>query len=347
MNIDGALKGIKMSYKIQRPILMLSSPGVGKSSSVYQAASQLSGEYGETFSVIEVRASTSNPGELGDIKFVVDGEVKDAAQGWIPTDEKVANGECSARGIIFLDEISDGTLSVQSALQQLLLDRRLGSARLAKGWGTVAASNRGSDKAAAGRLSTALANRCIVVTVEPDTDCFVKWGFEYDIHIDVIAFCRWKRSPWQFDPSSKSANPAFCSPRSMHILSDILKSDPAPDFEFITGTIGDGVGAEFSGFLRLKAELPNLDQIIKDPDSVSVPRSMDVAIATIYALMGRITDKSLVNIVRYFGKNVTELATMAFKDLCITHPEVISSQDLQEWMSRPENYNLLSYGFSK
>ena len=57
MNIEKALETIKLSYKIKRPLLMLSSPGIGKSSSVYQAASQMSEEYGETFSVIEVRTS--------------------------------------------------------------------------------------------------------------------------------------------------------------------------------------------------------------------------------------------------------------------------------------------------
>jgi hypothetical protein len=345
MNIEKALETIKLSYKIKRPLLMLSSPGIGKSSSVYQAASQMSEEYGETFSVIEVRAATSNAAELADIKAVIDGKVVDLAQYWVPTKEKVAAGLCAKRGLVFLDEISDGTTTVQSALQQLLLDRRLGSARLADGWGTVAASNRQSDKSAAGRLSTALINRCMTVTVEPDTDSFVKWGLKYGIHPDVIAFCRWKRTPWNFDPTSKNANPAFCSPRSMHILSDILHEIPDPDFELITGTVGDGVGSEMSGFLKLKAELPNLDEIIRDPHGAKVPKRMDIAVAVLYALIGRITDKTVGNILTFLARNPIEIAMAAFMDVCTQKPELVHNKVVQEWMCDKRNTEIISMGY--
>lgn len=345
MNIEKLIDTVKLSYKIKRPVLALSSPGIGKSSSVYQAASQMSAEYRETFGVIEIRASTTNPGELGDIKYVVNGEVNDAPQSWIPTNEKVTKGECLSRGLCFLDEVCDSTLAVQSALQQLLLDRRLGSARLADGWGTVAASNRQSDKSAAGRLSTALINRCMTVTVEPDTDSFVKWGLKYGIHPDVIAFCRWKRTPWNFDPTSKNANPAFCSPRSMHILSDILHEIPDPDFELITGTVGDGVGSEMSGFLKLKAERPNLDEIIRDPHGAKVPKRMDIAVAVLYALIGRITDKTVGNILTFLTRNPIEIAMAAFMDVCTQKPELVHNKVVQEWMTDSRNVKIISMGY--
>ena len=347
MNVEQLISTVVLSYNIKRPVIALSSPGIGKSSAVYQAARLLGKQFNTDFSVMEVRAATTNPAELADIKFVVDGIVRDAPQGWFPTDEAVAEGRFPERGIIFADEIADSTLTVQSALQRLLLDRKLGSLTLAKGWHTVAASNRQSDKPAAGRLSTALANRCIVVTVEPDTDCFVKHALEYGFVSDVIAFCRWKPSCWNFDPASKNQNPAFCSPRSMEILSDILKYDPKPHPELVTGTVGDGIGSEVLGFLELKNELPDLNQILKDPDSVKIPNRMDVCIATLYALIGRIEDKTVMNIVKYVARNQTEIATMAFKDLCKTHPSVLVNKDLRDWMVKPENYKLLSYGYEE
>lgn len=346
MNIEQAIKQIQVCYKINRPFLMLSSPGVGKSSSVYQAASQMSELYRTVFGVIEVRAATSNPAELADLKAVIDGKVVDLAQDWVPTKEKVERGECPERGLIFLDEIADGTATTQSALQQLLLDRRLGSARLAPGWGTVAASNRAGDKAAAGRLSTALVNRCITVTVEPDTDVFCRYAMANDFAYEVPAFCRWRPSPWDFNPAAKNLNPAFCSPRSMHILSDLLKEDPNPDPEMINGIIGDGVGSEFFGFLKLKDELPSIQQILSDPESVKVPKSTDVAIATIYALMARMDDKNSGNALRWFGRNKIEIATMAFKDVITTNRNLGQHPVVIEWMTQPENYKALTFDFS-
>lgn len=345
MNVEELIGLIKLGYKIKRPVLALSSPGIGKSSAVYQAASQLSEKHNETFSIIEVRASTSNPGELGDIKAVINGEVVDLMQGWVPTKDKVANSLCSAKGLIFVDEIADGTPTVQSALQQLLLDRRLGSAKLADGWQTVAASNRATDKAAAGRISTALINRCIVVTVEPDTDCFVNYALKRGFHTDVIAFARWKRSPWNFDPSVKNQNPAFCSPRSMEIMSDILKADTDPHYEAITGTIGDGIGSEFAGFLKLKSELPNLDEIIRTPDTHPVPQRMDIAVAVLYALMGRLDEKTVTPILTFFARNSKEIAMAAFSDVCKQYPELVHNRVIQAWMVDPSNVKVLSMGF--
>lgn len=332
---------------MKRPVLALSSPGIGKSSAVYQTASSLAEVYGCKFGVIEVRAATSNPAELSDIKAVINNKVVDLMQDWVPTEEKINAGVCPPRGFVYLDEIGDGTSITQSALQQLLLDRRLGSAKLAQGWHTVSTSNRQKDKSAAGRLSTALVNRCITVTVDPDTDCFIKFALEHSLAIDVIAFCRWQKSPWDFDPNRKTENPAFCSPRSMHILSDILKYEARPDFETIAGTIGDGVGSDFSGFLEIKDQLPDLHEIIRNPMGVPVPKSINVAIATAYALMPRVSEKTAKSIVTYIGRNEVEIANAVFKDLYITNPDLPMYPEVIEWMSRPENYKLFSFGFDQ
>lgn len=344
MNIKQLIKLVKTSYKVKRPVLAMSSPGAGKSSAIYQAASQLSGEYKSTFTVIECRASTSSPAELGDIKFVVDGEVRNAPQGWIPTDEKVKSGECSPYGLIFLDEIADSTPTVQSALQQLLLDRRLGSVKLAKGWGTVAASNRQADKAAAGRVSTALVNRCIVVTVNPDTDVFVEWALDNKLHPAVIAFCRWRPGCWNFDPAAKNANPAFCSPRSMHILSDLLHEDPDPDFEVITGIVGDGVGSEFSGFLRIMNDLPSIPKIIKEAETHPVPQKIDVALATLYALIARADEKNVGQIVKYICRNDVEVTVVGLSDLVKRFGAVSGMQTVLKWVQEPRHRELLMGG---
>ena len=342
MNIKDLIQVVITGYKIKRPVLALGAPGLGKTSSIFQAASKLSAEFNQTLNVITVRAATSNPAELSDLKAVINGKVIDLPQDWVPTDEKVKEGKCAERGIVLLDEVADSTPTVQSALQQLLLDRRLGSAKLAKGWGTVAASNRVTDKAAAGRISTALVNRCITVQVEPDTDCFVDWALDNNINPAIVAFMRWRPTAWNFDPSSKSANPAFCSPRSMHILSDILNADPNPHYEMITGTIGDGPGSELSGFLRIMNELPDLKKLIKEADTYPVPEKMDVAIATLYALMSRVTEKNIGQILKYFTRNQIELAVTGLKDLVKRDPRIGLYDEMRKWMQDPRNVKLLT-----
>lgn len=346
MNVEQLINTVLIGYKSRRPVLALSSPGIGKSSAVYQAASRLSEEYGESFGVICIRAATSNPAELADIKYVVDGVVRDAVQDWVPTQAKVEVGLVPKRGLIFLDEMADNTAMVQSALQALLLDRRLGSAVLADGWGTVGASNRQTDKAAAGRLSTAVINRCLAVTVEPDTDVFLSFAMKNNLHFAVQAYCRWKPNCWNFDPQAKRANPAFCSPRSMHILSDFLYVDERPMDEVVTGIIGDETGTEVCGFLEILSELPDLNAIINDPVKHPIPKRLDVAIAAIYALIDRArrNNSLLPAVLSYVSRldQSVELATAAIKDLLRVDTKVAIHPAVQRWISDPKNVRILS-----
>ena len=346
MNIKQLKKLIKTSYAIKRPVLALSQPGIGKSSAVYQCAGELSKEYDSTFGVYEIRASTTNPAEVADIKYVEKGVVKDAPQDWFPTDEKVKQGKCPERGFIYLDEIADSTPTIQSALQRLLLDRKLGSLQLAKGWHTTASSNRQTDKAAAGRISTAAVNRCITVGVEVDTDAWVDWALSNAVHASVVAYSRWRSGCWDFDPSRKTANPAFCSPRSAHILSDYIKYESQPDFDVINGIVGDGVGSEFFGFLRIVNDLPDLKQVLKQPDKHPIPKEMDVAIATMYALIAMADEKNVGQIVKYVVRNEMELTVMALKDLLAPSrfPGIVMSPELTKWGMTPRHIALLSGG---
>lgn len=342
MNVKELQELLITSYKAKRPVLALGQPGVGKSASVYQAAATLSALYGETFSVIELRAATANPIDLAAIKYVVDGEVRDAEQAWLPTDERVEKKLCNSRGLVFVDEIADGTASTQSALQRLLLDRKLGSLTLAKDWHTVAASNRVADKAAAGRLSTALINRCITVDVKPDAKLFADWAMDFDLHPTVIAYTRWRGDTiWNFDPKSKNENPAFCSPRSMHILSDVLKVCPNPSLEVIAGCVGDAIGSEIYGFNQMMSELPDLDAIEAGRPS-PVPQAVDVAIATIYALVGRFKKENAGNIIKYFEGFDGEYAIMGMTDLIRKQREVVTScPAYAPWACKPEIQKLL------
>lgn len=344
MNILQLIDTVKLSYEVKRPVLALSSPGIGKSMSVYQAAQQMGVKYKEQFDVIEIRGASSNPSELADIKAIIDGAVVDLPQDWLPTEEKIAAKECAKRGIIFVDELGDSLPAVQSVLQRLFLDRRLGSLTLAPTWHVVAASNRASDKAAAGRISTALVNRCIVVTVEPDADIFCNWAIENNLNAATIAFTRWRPDCLgDFDPSRKLSNPAFCSPRSMHMASDVLNYEPDPHFEILTGILGDGRGSEFSGFLRIMRDLPDLDKLIREADKYPVPKKMDVAIATLYALIARLNDDNAFQILTYFTRNEVELAVVGIRDLVKIKKDVVTtSEAFKKWASDPRNIRLLT-----
>lgn len=338
MNINDAKKLIKLGYKTKRGVILLSGPGLGKSSAIMQCTDELAKEYDEPFGMIEMRGSSLNPSESGDISYISRGKVAQAPQSWVPSNESVKKGDHPARGLIFLDEIADSMMAIQSILQRLFLDRKLGSVTLADGWQCVAASNRAADKAASGRLSTALINRCAVVTVEPDVDAYYDWGLENGIDYRILSYVRWMpASLSDFDPSRRSDNPAFCSPRSLEIASDSLKEmdgfDEALKLEILSGIIGDGRGSELHGFIRIIEDLPNLDDLIKNPEKYPVSEKVDVNWATIGALIEKANKKNLTNILKYFVRFDTELSVVAVKDIAKRHEAVFETEVFSTWAS--------------
>lgn len=336
MNIVQAKTVIRAGYKTGRPVCLLSSPGIGKSFATLQCVEELAEEYDEPFGMIEIRGASSSPAELAAIKYVDAGQVLEAEQAWFPTKEKVKAGECKPRGIIFCDEFGAGMPAVQSTLQRLFLDRKLGGLTLAPGWFVCAASNRAKDKAASGNISRAFINRCISVTVNPDPDVFFDWGLENGIDHRILAFVR-------FQPDCvndgleihRSENQAFCSPRSLHIASDLLKQEKmfgeALMQETLQGTLGDGVGSTFAGFMRIMNDLPDLDEILKDPSRYPIPEKMDVAWATIGALTNRAKPATVGAIMKYFVRLSTELSVVAIKDLAKKEKSVFTTKEFRVW----------------
>ncbi len=338
MNIKQAKNALKLGYEIKRPVLFLSSPGIGKSQAVMQCCTELGSTYDCDFGMIEIRAASSSPAELATVKYIDAGTVLDAEQGWVPTDEKVEAGLCPGRGIIFCDELPDGMMTVQSTLQRLFLDRKLGGLTLAKDWYVAAAGNRAKDKAASGRLSRALINRCMTVTVNPDPDVLYDWGVDNGLDYRVLAYLRFKPDCINDGLEvTKKENMAFCSPRSLEIASDVMKStmklDRAIEMELITGILGDGRGSEFNGFIDIMDDLPNIDDLLRDPENYPVPEKINVAWATIGAVINRVTRNNVSDVMKFFIRMGTELSVIAVQDLAKREKAVFKTKEFKSWSS--------------
>ncbi len=327
-------------YETKMPLLLLSSPGIGKSSVINQFAVQ------NDLQLIEVRGASANPSELADIKYVSKNEVLDAPQAWFPTEEKVRARKCSKNGIIFLDEIADSLPAVQSTLQRLFLDRKLGSLTLPTNWWVAAASNKQSHKAAANRLSTALLNRALVVNLEPDPDAL----FEYlatkpDVHPVVLGYLRLRPDCLQDSAadSLKQELPQFCSPRSLHRAGQFLHSIEGKEFpdhlllETLSGFIGEGRGSELYGFIKLADELPPIELVFNDPKTCPIPQNTDAQIAVIYGVLGNMDEDQAITAAHYFTRFPVEVSVVAIKDLFRkfgpkTKQVLSTDPEIMEWM---------------
>jgi hypothetical protein len=332
MKVSQTSLAVKVAHEAGKPLFFWGAPGIGKSAGVKAAA----GELGFTLSnglFRDFRASQCDPCDIRGLPFGDDsGDVKTMAwlqPDWLPQDSKSA-------GIILLDELPDAPIAVQSALYELTLDRRIGSYRLPDGWSIVAAGNRQEDRAASGRLSTALANRFWHVTVEADLDGWCDWALQNGVQTEVISFLRFRPELLhQFDPTRQTEK-AFPSPRSWEIVSAINAAKPAREIELecYQGAVGNGAGAEFAAFVSVWRKLPNIDNVILNPTTAEVPTEPSVLYALTGALARRASDATAGQLIQYADRLPQEFGVLLVRDCSRRCSEFTTTRPYIDWTSR-------------
>ncbi len=260
MNLQSALPLVQAYMAADVPVMLWGAPGVGKSDLVRQIAKLLG------LPLIDLRAVLLDPVDLRGLPANVDGKTVWLTPDFLPTVERDG-----PEGIIFFDEINAAPPMVQAALFQLILDRRLGEYTLPPGWRILAAGNRQTDRAAAQRMPTALANRFAHIDIEPDVTDWGQWAAGAGVAPVVVAFVRF-RPKLLHDMPERDAR-AFPTPRAWEKVSDTLKAmSPAGAGKVdplrvaaVGGLVGDDVAHEFEAFAQAYGRLPALASILKDP----------------------------------------------------------------------------------
>ena len=305
---------------INRPAMIWGSPGIGKSDTVRQVAEGLA------LPLRDVRLTLLDPVDLRGLPSISEGRTR-----WTPPDFLPADGA----GILFLDELNAAPLAVQVASYQLVLDRRLGEYTLPSGWAIVAAGNRETDRAGAGHMPTALANRLTHLDFQHDLEDWCQWALAQGIRPEIVAFLRFRPELLStFDPKARSRT--FATPRGWHRLSEILDACPPGRIqeELAIGTVGEGAAAELAGFLRIWRTLPSPDAILLDPHSAAVPEDP----ATLYAIAGAMSRKAsegnFGQVVAYANRLPSEYSVLTIRDALNRTPTLQQTRPFVEWAAK-------------
>ncbi len=238
-------------------------PGVGKSAIVREVAEAAG------LPVVDLRASLLDPTDLRGIPMVKGGEAVWCPPAFLPKKN-------AKPGILFLDEINAAPPLVQAAMYQLVLDRRVGEYELPRGWKIIAAGNRAEDRAVTFRLSTALANRFIHLTLEPDAGCWADWALTHGINPIVLGFIRYRPELLYVKPEAVSQT-AFATPRSWEMASDAIAAMGSVDAarDILPGIVGEGPAAELIAFAKTSASMKEINAAVSDPEHCAIPTKLD------------------------------------------------------------------------
>ena len=325
MKASAITNALRALFAVGQPVFIWGGPGIGKSAVVRQFTAELQ------IPLQDVRALLLDPVDLRGLPFLgADGRSKWATPDFLPKE---------GSGILFLDELNAAPAMVQASCYQLVLDRKLGEYTLPDGWAIVAAGNRDSDRAVTTRMPTPLRNRFVHLEFEVDLQEWSMWAIEAGIRPEVIAFLRFR--PELLNAFDRDVN-AFPSPRSWEFISRILDGQPdqSIEHEMFAGSVGSGAATEFSAFLKMFRELPNIDAILLNPGKEPVPESASAQYAVASALARAASDMNFDRICLYLDRMPTEFRVLSVRDATLREPAIRHTPAYTKWAI--ENHHVLA-----
>lgn len=329
------------TYK--RTLLFKGSPGIGKTSLARAAVEELRKTY-PNFGYVEINP-TMPADEVGGIPDLIRKEgqatVTDyALPAWWPTDPE-------SRGIICLDDALQGDRMMQQTLANLIHARNLRGHKLPDGWMIIATGNRMEDKAGVTRTLTHFADRMCHINIEADPDAWIEdFAMVRGISDKVIGYIMYDKSKLDaFDPDVEKCP----TPRTWEAVSgwvNYLDTLNTPAMEkkrnkfaqsVLSGELGIGEATKFWAFCNLFGKLPDIDQLLKDPDNATTNFSLDVQYALIVAIANRLDDKNFGNALKYIDRIGPDFTTLAVKLGTKHKPDLRKSDEYKKWIIKNQD----------
>lgn len=315
-------KALEHLVKLKQSTVLWGECGIGKSQIISQLAERLNVQ------LKDVRAVLLDAVDLRGLPMLQDGKAKWAIPDFLPTE-----GE----GILFLDELNRAPILVQNACFQLVLDRKLGDYNLPDDWAIIAACNNTGGGIT--KMPDALRNRFVHLQAETDVNDWCNWAVRAGIEPITIAFIRFR--PDLLHKFDGAVN-AFPSPRSWEFVSKITASDIGGhiEHELFAGAVGSGAAVEYSAFIRLFRELPNIDSILLNPAKAPIPSQPATLFAVASALARYATANNFGRVIQYLNRLPDEYAVMSVKDAILRDSTLTSTPEFTKWAVK--NQEILS-----
>jgi hypothetical protein len=323
---------LKIAVENNYPTLLKSAPGCAKTSLVEQACTDLG-----------VRLIISHP--------VVNESVDYRGMPWIYHDKESGKPKAlfvpfnqleelvraTQKTVFFFDDLGQAPTSVQAACMQLILARSLNEHKISDHIVFFAATNRKQDKAGVGGILEPVKSRFhTIIEVDVHTDDWIDWAYKNGMPAGLVQYVRWRKGPglMNFQPTLDISN-SPC-PRTVSKVGEMLRNGvpEALRFDIFSGACGEAWAREFNGFLKIMESLPDIDEILKNPDKAKVPEKTkaDVIYAICGALIERATKENFKNIIAYSEKMPVEYALMVVRDCVLKNKSLSSTQAFQKWI---------------
>jgi hypothetical protein len=287
--MENKLASITVTLQTGVPIFLQGEPGTGKSRFV-EAVGRAANRRVET-----LIAATMCPEDVGGI-------LSPSGDYILPDWFRRLKSE--GAGILFIDELSCATPTLQAALLRLVAERALHGERLPNSVYIIAAANPADQAAAGWDLAPPMANRFCHISWEVDPIGWIQGfvrGFDRTTNVLVLpenwtdflpetrglvaAYIRNNPAELQkFPKAAEQQGGPWPSARTWDYAATVMaahRSVGLDDTGAVSGLIGEGTALQFLSW-REKMDLPNPEAVLDNPELL--PEREDQAFVTLYAV---------------------------------------------------------------
>ena len=346
-----AITAIKHCVSASLIPFITSSPGVGKSSLVLQAAKEIAKEEGlefyrfngnsmhdmkqleEGFGFIDMRANMMTTMDLYGLPTFTDDKQSYmfARPDMIPE---------HGQGIIFVDELPQATPSTMGGFSEAFLEHRISKHVIPNGWKFIVAGNRQKDRADAHKVPTHIKDRMNELQLEFSLDDWIEWATKTDLHPATIAFAKYRPNLLDsFDPT----NDVNCTPRSVEQASHHINAPNSIRFPLLSGCIGEGPAGEMEAMIRVFKDLPDPDYVMKNPKKAKISEKLDVLYAVTTMLAMNSNKKNFDKFMEYISRiDAIEFQAAFVRQALLRDSEVASCQALIDFAQKHQDLLVIS-----
>ena len=355
ITINNLAARLDFHYDTKSPLMIWGAPGSGKSQTFEQwakaKAESLSLAFNDTrrddfvmidpaktFALVDLRGSGLDPLDVrGGLHLNEQTRTLETFMNeCLPNAEKMGHF-----GAIIFDELPECDPSILKPISNIIWDRACGPFVMPDGWGIFAAGNEPGQGSSAKRLPSQLNNRMGHVGVDPEPVVWAAHLKDVGGYLPLGYFVSGR--PEIINTWASKDDVSFSTPRSLMAVSDVYQKVDDPDLRasLAAGYIGEGIVAEFEGFLTLinSGRMATWSDIQSRPFEAPIGQpGEDHGISLIYAAISNIqhhvkTKADMPAVMQYISRMPKEFQNVMM--LCIMDKDkgLMDCEEVNQWRS--------------
>lgn len=326
MKITELYKILPSAIKSNMNILLVGSPGVGKSDVISDIVKQI----GYDFMILH--PAMSNPVDFKGLP--VSGNINGKLTAdFIPYGDLQKMIETEKDLVVVWEDLGQSSPSTQACAMQIILAREVNGKKISNKVRFIAATNDKTHNAGVSGLITPLLSRFAgIFKVEADSDSWIQWALKNNMPNELIAYIHAKPEMLStFNPANKAIE-NFACPRTIANLGKWINNGII-NHEVWSGAVGEVFATEFMAFYKICTSIAKLPaEIISDPEKAEIPSRPDILYFVLTALANKSKEEeTFKKVLVYLSRLPKEYEAFTVKNIVIKNPKMKETHVFINW----------------